>query len=310
LEAFRALGADFVACCNRSDEGRRKAEREGHIPRTYTRIDEMLDHERPEGVVCCASIHQMYDAASEILPHGLPTFLEKPPGTSWAQFQHLCQLAENAETPVMVALNRRHYSVVRKAVEDAGGPENITAVAVEWSEDPKHFLARGFNIEEVSRMVFGNTLHGLDLLTFLAGAVTEPAVVGLDLGEPLRWMMAFVGVSVRGALATFHSTWDSPGRWRVSFCTPGRRYVFAPLETCEVSELGVKGTRAIEPDAIDLHFKPGFHAQAETFLRAISQREVPAAHCLASAAPAMQLAEKLTAACIGAGAAGTCLRND
>ncbi len=301
LQAFRALGAEFVACCNRSPEGRQKAEREGGIPRTYARIDEMLGQERPDGVVCCASTDQVYSAALEILPHGLPTLLEKPPGTSWDEFQHLCQLSEKTGTEVMVALNRRHYSVLRKAIEDAGGLENITAVFIEWSEDPQHLLNRGFSLDQISRMVFGNTLHGLDLLTFLAGPVSVPATVGLDFGQPLRWMMALQGVSQRGALATFNSTWDSPGRWRVSFCSRGRRYVFAPLEACQVSEIGVKETRTIAPDDVDTRFKPGFYSQASAFLDAIGSGRVSPTYSLASAGAAMHLAEALTTACRKAG---------
>jgi predicted dehydrogenase len=297
LEAFRAQGGEFVACCNRSPEGRERAESEGGIPRTYARIGEMLERERPEGVVCCASIYQVYEAALEILESRIPLLLEKPPGTSLAEFSHLCETAAERRACVMIGLNRRHYSVVNRAIADAGGTSQITAASVEWSEDPQHFLKRGFSVGEVSRMVFGNSLHGLDLLTYLAGAIEAPSVVGRDWGEGLRWMMALQGVSQRGALASFQSSWDSPGRWRVSFCSPGRRYVFAPLETCQVFEAGQKDPRAIEPEAVDAQFKPGFYAQAKTFLQAIEAREVPAEHSLASAGPAMRLAEALTAAC-------------
>ena len=108
-------------------------------------------------------------------------------------------------------------------------------------------------------MVFGNTLHGLDLLTFLAGDIPAPAVVGTSQGEPNRWTMALTGVSSRGVVAAFNSTWDSPGRWRLSFTTPGKRYLFAPLETCQVFETGVNEPRAIEPEPCDRDFKPGFH---------------------------------------------------
>jgi predicted dehydrogenase len=301
LEAFRAMGAEFVAACNRSVEGRARAEREGGIPRTYAAIDEMLDRERPDGVVCCASMPQMYAAAVELLNAGVPALLEKPPGTSLDEFRHLCELAENNRALAMIGLNRRHYSVVRKALEDCGGPEAVTAVFVEWSEDPRHLLARGFSADEISRMVFGNSLHGLDLLVHLAGSLDAPAVVGRNLGEPLRWMMALQGVSRRGAIAAFNSTWDSPGRWRVSFCSPGRRYLFAPLECCQVSEAGKKEPRTIEPDQLDARFKPGFYAQAEVFLRAVTAGEVPPQYNLASAGPAMRLADALSRACQSSG---------
>lgn len=301
LAVLRAQGAEVVAACNRSAEGRARAESEGGIARTYAAIGEMIERERPDGVLCCASSDTQYMAALEVIPHGLPTLLEKPPGLSLEEYTHLCAVAERHATPVMVAMNRRHYSVIHRAINDAGGMENVESVSVEWSEDPAHFLNRGFSVERVSREVFSNSLHGLDMLTWLAGPIDDAHVVGLDFGDPLRWMMSLQGVSQRGALATFHSTWDSPGRWRFSYCTPGRRYVFAPLETCEVHEAGTRETRALEPAEVDVQFKPGFHGQAAAFLQMVKTREVPLLHSLAAVGPAVRLADKLTSACLRAG---------
>lgn len=301
LEVFRALGAEFVASCNRSDEGRRRAETEGGIPRTYARIHEMLERERPEGIVSCASLHTQHAVARELLPYGIPTLLEKPPGLSYDEYGELCELAARHKTPVMVAVNRRHYSVVQRAVADAGGWGAIEAVSVDWSESPQHLLNRGFTLEQVKRTNFSNSLHGLDLMTYLAGPIDDAQVAARDFGEPARWMMSLQGVSRRGALASFQSTWDSPGRWRVAFCSPGRRYVFAPLETCQVQEAGSRELRTIDPSDEDQQFKPGFYRQAQCFLDTIRSNEVPESCGLEAVGPAMQLAEQLTRACLAAG---------
>jgi predicted dehydrogenase len=295
VEALRAAGADVVAACNRSEAGRASAA-SGGIPKTYASIREMLDQERPDGVVCTASFAGIHEAARQILPSGVPTLLEKPPGTSLAELDELIALADTHGTPVVVGLNRRHYGVVRRAVEDAGGFDQITAVAVEWSEDPAHVLQRA-SAAEVAKLVFANSLHGLDLLTFLAGAVPSPSIVARSLGEPFRWQMALQGVSTRGALATFSSTWDSPGRWRLSFDVPGRRYVFAPLEACTVLERG-RPERTIAPPEEDVRYKAGFHRQAEVFLATIRTRTAPTELDLRSARPAMALAQALTDAIV------------
>jgi predicted dehydrogenase len=294
LEIFRALGCDIVAACNRSQEGRRRAQVEGGIPVVYSDIVEMLEREKPDGVVCCASFDQVYHAAEAILPRRIPTLLEKPPGTSLSELAELQALAARHATPVMVGMNRRHYSVVQRAVEDAGGLEAITSVFVDWSEDPSAFAGRGFSAEQVARMIFGNSLHGLDLLTCLAGPIPAPRIVTHDLGGRFRWVMALAGVSERGVLGTFQSSWDAPGPWRLTFCAAERRYTFAPLETCRVSERGVDGERVIEPDDDDRTFKPGFYRQGLLFLRTIQSGESPAMADLAAVRPAMVLAERLT----------------
>lgn len=269
LEVFRALECEFVACCNRSEAGRLRAQTEGAIPRVYADVEEMIRTESPDGVVCCASLDQVYAAALKIIPFGIPTLLEKPPGTSLAEFNELSALAERFQTPVLVGLNRPHYSVLQKAVVDAGGAEAITDVTIDWSEDPQHCLNRGLTPAQVDRMIFGNSLHGLHLLTTLAGDVPAPQIVSRNLGEPFRRIMGLQGTSSRGAVATFHSNWDSPTPWRIVFYARGRRYCFAPLETCQVQIAGQKELRTIEPDEVDRRYKPGFFRQAETFLQSI-----------------------------------------
>jgi predicted dehydrogenase len=199
----------------------------------------------------------------------------------------------------MVGLNRRRYSVVERAIEDAGGRDQITAVFVEWSEDPWYLRdSRKFTPAQIANWIYGNSLHGLDLLTFLAGDVPQPAVHARNFGDPCRWMMALQGISERGVLASFHSTWDSPSRWRLVFCTPHRRYTFAPLESCQVTERDQKESRTIEPDDFDARFKPGFHGQARDFLAMIASRRASPLQSLSAAAPAMKLADRLTDACL------------
>lgn len=297
LEVFRALGAEIVASANRSPEGRAKAEREGQIPRTFASAREMIEVVRPDGVLVMPAFVQVATVAREVLPLGVPTLIEKPPGTTVAELDELVALAAQHHTPAMIGLNRRHYGVVERALEDAGGRAAITSATIEWSEDPQQVLTR-LGPAEVERLVYGNSLHGLDMLTHFVGPIAQPAVLGRVLeGAPFRWIMALQGLGEHGAVASFTSTWDAPGKWRVSFTTRDRRYTFAPLETCVVSTRG-QPDRTIAPPEEDTRFKAGFHAQARRFLEAITTRQVPVEHQLASARPAMLLAEALTRALI------------
>ncbi len=298
LEVFRALGCEWTGACNRSEFGRAGAKTAG-IPRVYAGISEMMRAEKPDGVVCCASFDQAEGAARELIPFGVPILMEKPPGTSPTQTRELSDLAARHKTPVQAGFNRRHYSVLRKALEEAGGRESLSSVTVDWSEDPKHLLTR-FSREQVGLIVFANSLHGIDTLTWLAGSVPGAFIVGRNLGDPFRWVMAFQGLSERGVAVSFTSNWDAPGGWRLSFCSPGKRFTFAPLETCSIRERGSAGERAIEPDEDDRRFKAGFPGQARMFLKTVHDHRVPAGFDLASGLPAMDLADRLTKACLGA----------
>ena len=119
--------------------------REGGIPATYAALDEMLDRERPDGVIVCPTFDQIFPVAKALAPRRIPALLEKPTGMSLAEFNELCRLVAEYRAPQMVGLNRRHYSVVNRAVADAGGPAAVRAVMIDWSEDPAHLRRKGFS---------------------------------------------------------------------------------------------------------------------------------------------------------------------
>ncbi len=298
IEVFRALGCEIAAACNRSEEGRRRAKNEGGIERTYRSIAEMLAKEELEGVICCASAEQIFEAGSALIPSKIPILLEKPPGLSVEEAETLHAQARESGTPVMVALNRRHYSVLRRALEDAGGLSAIRAVFVDWSENPRYLLdQRRLPPRVVERMVFANSLHGLDLLTFLAGPVETAQILGRAVSQPFGWQMLLQGVSERNVYVSFRSTWDAPGGWSLTFTTTGRRYTFAPLESCTRQEFDAPA-QSIVPDDLDKKFKAGFYSQAQAFLEIIRTKQSNPGSDIASVLPSMRLASRLTRACI------------
>jgi predicted dehydrogenase len=289
-EVFRHLGSPIACSMNRSEAGRRAAQEAG-IEATYDSIETMMERERPDGVLCSASFDAMLAVAEKLFLHRVPVLMEKPPGSSLAAYERIASLAAEHTVPVMVALNRRHYSVLSRAIEDAGGLDQVRTVTVLWSEDPQHLLGR-FSREQVEKAVFANSIHGLDLMAYLAGPIRAPHVL-VRTGEGFERAMSLGGISDRGVLCHFESTWDAPARWRVDFTTLGRRYTFAPLESCRVLEKD--GERTIDPSADDLSFKAGFLAQARAFLEVCGGAPVPSFVSLEAARPGMDLAERLTA---------------
>ena len=297
-EVFRAQGAEIVAACNRSESGRARAIADG-IGVTFDDTCEMVESVQPDGLILCASALSQFDVACALIPYSIPILLEKPPGTSTAEALHLAGLVDRWDVPVMVGLNRRFYSVFRRAITELGGIDAITSVHVEWSENPQ--AARDTHgAQVVPRLVFCNSLHGLDLLSFFGGAPGELMVFGRDLddSQSYRWQMSATGLSERGVCLGFRSTWDSPVAWRLVLKAPGTRVVASPLETALVTRRSGE-SQHLDCAPEDLRYKPGFFGQAEAFLKVVRDGvpvRWPAAslHCVL---PVMRLAERLTNAC-------------
>jgi predicted dehydrogenase len=312
LAAFRALGVNVVAAANRSPEGRRKAEQEGGIEHTYSDAQTMVERERPDGILVTTSVLSQFEVIRSLVPHDTPLLVEKPPAISLSDWKVLRDQIDATRLPFMVGFNRRYYSIYLRALERMGGVNAVTSVTVEWSEDPDKMLASGHPMATLPLLNFSNSIHGLDLLVFFAGIPCSPKVWGRNLdpsGHRLRWQMALHSLTDRGAHASFESSWDVPGRWRVVVDTPDARMVSAPLETAVLFARG-RSPEGVEPSVEDQQFKPGFFGQAAAFIELIrnrNQRKWPVAS-LEEVTADMQLADTLTRTCQTVAVAETIVR--
>jgi predicted dehydrogenase len=261
----------------------------------------MIEAEKPQGLILTAAVMSLFTLARDLIPHGIPILMEKPPGTSLAEVDELVGLAQAHRTSVTVALNRRFYSVYHQALERLGGFDAVTRVSVEWSEDPARMLDLGHPLELVPLLTFANSIHGLDLMVFWGGEPETMAVWGRNLDPSRarqRWQMGAQGTSSKGARLHFESTWDAPASWRVVVEAPGVRIVSAPLESAVIARRG-QPTVELQPSEADRSFKPGFFEQARAFLRVVRSETgvVWPAASLPDCFPSMRLAEALTRAC-------------
>lgn len=290
--AFKALGADVVAAANRTADGRRRAEAAG-IPRSYASATELLQGEALDGVLVTPSFASNFEVALACIESGVATLVEKPPGLTVAQAETLRDRASSRGVPVLVGFNRLHYASVRAAIADAGGLAEVSGVTVEWSENPERLLERGFTGDAILRRNQSNSVHGLSMMTYLAGDVPCPSVHVIRREGPYDFVMTLSGVSDRGIPVTFLSNWDVPAPWRVRFTTSKGTYTFAPLERCEFVGAD-RRTRELDLGPEDIDFKPGFLAQARTFLEVLRGAPVPAHLSLDASVPVVALAHTLT----------------
>jgi len=297
INVFRALKAEVVASCNRSEKGKKMAFEEMSILRTYSSIPEMIEREKLDGIICCVSFWNNYSVAKEIIPYGIPILLEKPPGTSLAEVIELKTMVDKYSTPLIVGMNRRHYSILRKAIDDAGGLNSITSVEIDWSEEPQKYINRGLSSHQVSRLIFANSLHGLDLIIFLAGRIIDPKISAKCNSSPFSWEMSMQGVSDRSVMTSFSSSWIKQVRWSLTINTSNKKYIFSPLEKCILLN-GNKKRRTLNQSTIDTQYKPGFYYQAEYFLDVINNKVEVLKHNIESVIPAMELAEMLINKCL------------
>lgn len=112
----------------------------------------------PDAVWVLVPIAAMREVAGFFLSQGIPTLMEKPPGSSSRETRELLEIAERENTPHQVAFNRRHAPLLRrmKALL-AKAEEPVRAVSCQFYR---------VNRREPD-FAYGTGLHGLDALYWL-----------------------------------------------------------------------------------------------------------------------------------------------
>lgn len=164
----------LVALCDTIQErALAMAERFG-FARTYTDYRVMLDAEAPDAVWVLVPFQVTRQVSGYFLAHKVPTFMEKPPGSSVRETRELLEIAQTHGTPSQVAFNRRHAPLIKKIKElvaEIGEP--VSALSCQFYR---------YNRGE-DNFAFGTGLHGLDCLRFLGdrevvGVNTRPGTRG------------------------------------------------------------------------------------------------------------------------------------
>ena len=274
LRVLRALKHDVIASCNRSDSGNMLAKSDGEIKRTYSDYMQMINEINPDGIIVSVSFENIYGVTKDIIPFGIPILLEKPSGLSLNEHKSLVNLAKEHKTPVQIGLNRRHYSIYHSMMDFLKNNKGkINSILVEWSENPLHLIKSGVKVKDLPKIIFANSIHGIDLMRQFTGPIENFNIQTQILGEPARWIINVSGESEKGVIFNFNSSWDNPVPWRVSLYGANKRFLLKPLEKCTYIKNVGDPEIEIKPKWYDLKYKAGFYKQMRGYLNLLNGKE-------------------------------------
>lgn len=223
----------------------------------------------PQLAIIATPLETLAPATACLIGAGTGRLLvEKPAALSLKEATGLAALAADLSAEVFVAYNRRFYGSARAARELIAADGGPLSCQFDFTEAVNRVLAQNLPETILSAWFIANSTHVVDLAFHLAG---EPVTYSSRAERALSWHPKGVfvghGVTSREALFSYHSNWDSAGRWGVEVCTSRRRLIFRPMEKLQQM---VTGSFAVEEVAIDddadIRFKPGLLRQCQAFL--------------------------------------------
>ena len=225
----------------------------------------------PEFAIVAVSIENLADTCVRLLGYGIKNILLEKPGVGFAdEIYALNEKVIEHGANVLLAYNRRFYASVieaQKRIESDGGVTSFHFEFTEWSHQIR--VLKKHNIE-LENWFLGNSSHVIDTAFFLCGSPKEICCYhkGGNEWHPKSTIHVGAGISQKGALFSYMSNWEAPGRWALEIMTAKRRYIFKPMEKLQVMNIGsVKVDFAENLDyTFDEKFKPGVYLQTKAFL--------------------------------------------
>jgi predicted dehydrogenase len=285
-------GVRVVGITSRTISKAKKLANTSQIEQVYDTVDHLLKGCAPDGIMLLVSANQIYDVAVNLIPAGIPLFLEKPPGLLPEQTKTLTGLANKHGTKNMVGFNRRYYSIFHKGLEIINQNGGLLGLAVEGHERFWKIAERDIPDEIRQNWIYCNSTHTIDLLRLFGGEVEQINALKNSVKEKTGDQFVASMEFESGALGSYTSHWFSPGGWSVTLYGEGVTVKFKPLEKGIWIDTDFQ-QHDIMPDEVDIKYKQGFYKQMEAFVNMVrtGMLETPAMD-LAEALKTMELAKE------------------
>lgn len=163
-----AAGGQLVGVCDLDlAKAQTNARRFGGAP--FTDMAQMLDTQKPDGVIICVGPRFHARLAIESLRRGYPTYTEKPPAISAAETLDVARVAHETGLLCMTAFKKRYNQAYSRAKQwiDGFKAEDLYSLSVDYCS--KQYA----NNSQERSFLFDFGIHVIDLVGYLFGDVAE-----------------------------------------------------------------------------------------------------------------------------------------
>lgn len=160
------LPVTLTAVCDRDEEKCRRFTTRYMVNRVYRDMEEMLDQEELDGVLCAGNAGLHFQAAQSCMRRGISPFVEKTPCETYQQAIKLRELEQQTGCFTMVGFNRRFATAYQMAKE---------LISRETFGKPMLYMAKYHSSPYASDEYFllNHVIHHLDLARYFMGEIRE-----------------------------------------------------------------------------------------------------------------------------------------
>ena len=218
-------------------------------------------------VIIATPIHLLLPCLESALNNGQTNILVEKPGTLYHK-EFLSIVEKYSSAKVRVGYNRLLYPnllLLKELVQKDGGITSCTFTFTEWV----HKINFEKNSSDVyARWGIANTLHVISMVTDLINMPKKITAYqsGHSDWHPSGSIFVGSGISKSNIPFSYHSDWNSNGRWGIEVMTAKNSYRLIPLEELYVSTKGTTKWEKIPTSSAFLDAKPGLTEEIAVML--------------------------------------------
>ena len=261
----------------------------GITSRTRKRAEEVADSFNIQNV--CDSVSELYvKTKADLVVVSVPelsankvskacfefpwtVLLEKPAGYNLQDAKDILTCAQMKNSNAYVALNRRHYSSTRIALNGLSDNENARWIYVQDQQDQVVAQSSGQPKEVVDNWMYANSVHVIDYFKLFGRGEIKSVEQIVPWSPQSPWLVVAKIIFDSGDVGLYEGIWCGPGPWSVSISTTEKRWEMRPLEQVRCQNAGERTVESLELHEWDQQFKPGLRLQAQEAVLAAAGKE-------------------------------------
>lgn len=264
-----AAGAELVGVCDLDkDKAECNARRFGGT--VYGDMQEMLEKEKPDGVIICIGPEAHAELASKVMRMGFPVYTEKPPAPSATAALEVARVSQETGVLCSTAFKKRYNKAYNRAKEWLGKYDatDLYSISIDYAS------GQYSNKDARSSYLLDFAVHVIDLSGYLVGDVAQVCAFskGMDAyAVSLRYTYGAVGSLNLNCGRSFSLPTEE-----VEITVRGGNFMTIHNSSCWRITEGEKPVEWREPPTFvsggDSGHETGHLAEIEDFLKAIEEK--------------------------------------
>jgi len=221
LELIEA-SSDCVVAGIADPSAEAKAFAEAHSISWYPDHRELLEQEKPDGMIVASPNALHLAMALDCIERGVPALVEKPVTDAMVSAQRLHKAVQHSGVSVLVGHHRRHNPIIKAVREEIAGGQigRLTAVVLWLLRKPDDYFDVAWRREPGGGPVLINLVHDIDNLRFICGEIVEVQALtsnkarGFAVEDTAVLLLKFVSGAI--GTATVSDATPAPWNWELS----------------------------------------------------------------------------------------------